>query len=301
MLDRLRTIAQECHEVDGVDPLDEAIWRALRDFAGSEGSGGSGGSFEVDSHRLEVAATEQGFTVLLDDALTLAVRPESRRQGYAAALLRNVLDTEPEPGLLSAWSHGDHPGAVALAAQYGFDRVRDLWVMRRATSLQVPAYEVPAGVTVRGYRDGDHDELLRVNAAAFAAHPEQGAMDAADLASRMAEPWWEPADLLVAVDDRAADGTEGGMLGFHWTKVHSPVLGEIYVLGIAPQGQGRGLGRLLSLAGLRHLADRGVDEVHLYVESDNAAAVGLYDRVGFTHAAADTHVMYHRAGSGRRV
>jgi mycothiol synthase len=114
-------------------------------------------------------------------------------------------------------------------------------------------------------------------------------MDAADLAARMAEKWYDTDDLLVA-----ADGA-GRMLGFHWTKVHSATSGEVYVLGVAPEGQGRGLGKALALAGLRHLAGRGVDEVHLYVESDNGPAVALYAGLGFTHAAADTHVMYARA------
>ena len=41
-------------------------------------------------------------------------------------------------------------------------------------------------------------------------------------------------------------------------------------------------------------AERGVDEVHLYVESDNAPAVALYAGLGFTHADVDTHVMYAR-------
>ena len=119
-------------------------------------------------------------------------------------------------------------------------------------------------------------------------------MDSADLAARMAEPWFDPDDLLVASDDA------GTMLGFHWTKVHSAPLGEIYVLGVAPEGQRRGLGKLLSIAGLHHLAQRGVDEVHLYVESDNAPAVALYSGIGFTHADADTHVMYarHRDADG---
>ena len=165
--------------------------------------------------------------------------------------------------------------------------MRDLWVMRRS-ARPAPRAQVPDGVTIRGYRETDRDDLLRVNAAAFDHHPEQGAMDAADLAARMAEPWFDPDDLLVATDDA------GAMLGFHWTKVHSASIGEIYVLGIAPEGQGRGLGKLLSLAGLHHLAERGVDEVHLYVESDNTPAVALYSRIGFTHADADTHVMYAR-------
>ena len=112
-------------------------------------------------------------------------------------------------------------------------------------------------------------------------------MDAANLAERMAQPWFDPEGLLVATDgDR--------LLGFHWTKQHSPELGEVYVVAIAPEAQGRGLGGVLTLAGLHHLADRGVSEVLLYVESDNRPAIAVYRRLGFGHEARDTHVMYRR-------
>ena len=51
----------------------------------------------------------------------------------------------------------------------------------------------------------------------------------------------------------------------------SPAFGEVYVVGIAPDAQGGGLGRHLTLTGLHHLAERGLGEVILYVEADNAA------------------------------
>jgi mycothiol synthase len=51
---------------------------------------------------------------------------------------------------------------------------------------------------------------------------------------------------------------------------------------------------VLTIAGLHHLAARGVSEVLLYVESDNAPARRLYEALGFRHAAADTHVQYQR-------
>ncbi|WP_028644629.1 mycothiol synthase [Nocardioides sp. URHA0020] len=266
MLDSITAIASAAEAEDGAAPLDEATWRALR-------------------HRPETVRTwesEDGFALLIDDQLSLVVRPESRGRGVATALLAEV-----PTGAVSAWSHGDHPAAAALARSHGFERVRALWVMRRPTSQPLAEPVVPPGLTVQGYTPEWADEVLRVNAAAFAHHPEQGAMDAAELAERMAEPWYDPAGLLLAIEgDR--------LLGFHWTKQHSPDLGEVYVVGIDPSAQGRGLGKLLTLAGLHHLAALGVAEVLLYVESDNAPAVAVYSGLGFTHADADTHVMYHR-------
>ncbi|MFT4081640.1 MAG: mycothiol synthase, partial [Nocardioides sp.] len=188
----------------------------------------------------------------------------------------------------TAWSHGDHPGATALAATHGWRRARELWVMRRPATGLPPLPPAPDGVAVRGLGDGDATELLRVNAAAFSSHPEQGDLDADGLAERMAESWFDPAGLITAWDG------DGRLLGFHWTKRHSPGLGEVYVVGIDPAAQGRGLGSWLTLAGLHHLADAGVEEIHLYVEADNDPAVHVYSRLGFAHAPADTHVQYAR-------
>jgi mycothiol synthase len=140
---------------------------------------------------------------------------------------------------------------------------------------------------VRGYRDADRDEVLRVNAAAFAHHPEQGSLDVEGLAARMAEAWFDPDGLLVA-------DAGGELRGFHWTKQHGPDLGEVYVVAIDPRAQGQGLGKVLTLAGLQHLHGLGVGEVLLYVESDNTPAVHVYEGLGFTHAEKDTHAQYRR-------
>ena len=94
------------------------------------------------------------------------------------------------------------------------------------------------------------------------------------LRALMAEPWFAPWDFLLA--DR-----DGELLGFHWTKVHSADLGEVYVLGISPKAQGLGLGNALLIRGLRHLAERGCTDVLLYVDGDNTGARRLYERAGF--------------------
>jgi mycothiol synthase len=66
----------------------------------------------------------------------------------------------------------------------------------------------------------------------------------------------------------------------------------VYVLGVDPGGHRGGLGTALTVAGLRHLAGRGLHTVLLYVDESNAGAVSLYRRLGFTTYATD--VMYAR-------
>lgn len=226
---------------------------------------------------------EGGFALLQHGAdhssLDLAVAPAERRHGIGRALLDRALAAGPQR--LTAWSHDDHPGAAALAKATGFNRVRELAVMRRPLTAGDSGRRPDP--RIRAFRDSDIGELLRVNAAAFAWHPEQGSMDATGLAERMALPWFDPEGLLVAT---AGDR----LLGFHWTKVHANGEGEVYVIAVDPSSQGSGIGLALTDAGLAHLAQRHCKAVHLYVEATNEPAVALYRRLGF--GTDHTHVQY---------
>lgn len=286
---QIEEIRQACLVTDGADPLDEATSLRIK-YAG------------LGEHdRLLLSGAEAFLLALADDRigaveLTLAVRPEARGQGRAGTLIGAYL-IDHGTRTASAWSHGDHPAAARLARRWGFDIVRELWVLRRPFDGPVAAPPPPPGITVRSYEPADAAALLETNAAAFAAHPEQGSMDAANLAQRMAEDWFDPAGLLVALDE------DGAILGFHWTKLDPAATsadgnpaGEVYVIAVAPRAHGRGLGRLLLQAGLHRLTAQGAREVLLYVESDNTAALGLYAALGFTHADRDTHARYQRSG-----
>jgi mycothiol synthase len=259
-------VVEACAVTDGTEPIDEAARMSL----GHQGLVGN-----------TLWLSESGFALLRGHDLDVAVAPETRGRGDGRALVEAAV-TEAS-GELTAWSHADHPAAATLARRFDFTATRALWVMtREAGSIEVPEVQ---GVTIRGYRDSDADEVIRVNATAFAHHPEQGSMDAANLAERMSEPWFDPAGLLVA-------DSGDGLLAFHWTKQHSPDLGEVYVVAVDPAAQGRGLGKAVTAAGIAHLAARGVRRILLYVESDNQPAIATYSRLGFEHTS--THVQYAR-------
>ncbi|MFE3998761.1 mycothiol synthase [Nocardioides sp. YIM B13467] len=267
-VDQVLAIAKATEAYDGVAPLDEATLLTLR-------------------NRPEDAAIwgdVRGFGLMIGTELSLVVLTQHRGVGLGRQLLLRAPSLTPGT---TAWSHGDNPAAARLAATQGWERTRELWVMRRPVSGLPPAPETPDGILVRGFEPGDEAELLRVNAAAFAHHPEQGSLDEAGLRERMAESWFDPSGLVTAWEGDK-------LLAFHWTKRHSETKGEVYVVGVDPAAQGRGLGKLVTLLGLNHLAAVGVERIHLYVEGDNTPAVRLYEGLGFTRAAADTHVQYTR-------
>lgn len=215
-------------------------------------------------------------------ASQLVVSPDHRREGVGTQLLQRLIMESTSP--LRIWAMGDSAAAQALAATAGMDRLRELLIMGRGLDDELPEPAVPSGVQIRAFVPGqDEREWLRVNAAAFANHPEQALIDLADLKDRMAEPWFNPDGFFVAT-------RQGDMIGFHWTKQHQDQLGEVYVLGVAPWMSGQGLGKALLLTGLRWLQQQGCSRVMLYVEADHRAAIELYLTYGFTTASRD--VMY---------
>lgn len=274
---------------DGVPPLNEAGVLALK----HPHRGG------VQHLVAAVGGDAVGYAQLASDGTgQLVVAPAHRRRGVGRRLVAALLEGAARQGQeLRVWALGNTPAAAGLAARTGLVAARVLLVMRRPLA-DLPAPVVPAGVVVTTFRPGsDEDAWLHVNARAFAHHPEQGAIDHEDLAERMAEPWFDAAGFFLA---RSADDDRPGapVLGFHWTKQHDalgePGLGEVYVLGVDPDAQGRGLAKALLLTGLAHLRDAGDETVELYVEADQVGPVGLYTAYGFTEHSRD--VMY--AGPG---
>jgi mycothiol synthase len=268
---------------DGVRPLSEEAELRLQH--------GAPGGHDVVVRSSDGALA--GYARVDDGSAELVVHPQCRRQGNGAALLDRVLDLAGDRPL-SIWAHGDLPGSAELLAPRGFSRARVLLQMRRdlAGIDADPRPSLPDDVTVRPFRPGrDEAAWLAVNARAFAAHPEQGRMTAEDLRLRQEEPWFDADGFLLAWRGVPDDG--GDLLGFHWTKVHPAgdagpeAVGEVYVLGVDPDAQGLRLGRALTDLGLAHLRNRGLGQVLLYVEEDNAPAVRLYEGRGFTRFSVD--------------
>ncbi|MET0741206.1 MAG: mycothiol synthase [Candidatus Nanopelagicales bacterium] len=300
-VEQVEALVRRATEADGVRPLSEHVSLHLR----------HGGDEEVRNVLVRVDGRLAAYghldvTDLVEGASAeLVVEPTMRRRGIGSLLVTTLLAASN--GRLRLWAHGEHPAAAVMAKSLGFRQVRSLWQMRRSLYAPLPPPQWPAGVTVRTFEVGhDEDAWVDLNARAFDGHPEQGKWTRTDLERRLAEPWFGADGFFLAERDQR-------LVGFHWTKVHGghdhaqhgdvddkkahaeqmhghEPIGEVYVVGVDPAEQGRGLGKALTLEGLAHLRALGLPEVMLYVDADNAAAIRVYSDLGFTHW--DTDVMF---------
>jgi mycothiol synthase len=299
-LEALRTLANTATRVDAHPPFNDQTWAALR--AGDHGVRGvlvpsgdalAAAAVVTDLNDTDVPDGAAGPGVLVE----FVVHPIARQRGLGSELAQWALDAAPEGAVVQAWSHGGHPAAARLASEHGLESVRELWVMTvdPDTVESLPEPSLPRSVSLDRFVVGrDEDAWLKVNAAAFDFHPEQGKMMLSDLRAREAEDWFDPGGFFLAHKD------DGELLGFHWTKLSraedgSVTEGEVYAVGIAPSAQGMGLGRALTIAGMKYLAAAGAPRIVLYVEADNEPAVNLYRSLGFTVASSD--VLYERPES----
>lgn len=201
--------------------------------------------------------------------------------GFDAALLERLLAEHTE---VDWWTRGDE---VCEDERGTVVRMLQLLAVR----LPVEAVAPPPGATLRTFEPtSDAAAWLEQNNAAFAHHPEQGAWHQRDLDDRLHEPWFDPSGfLLLELDGRLAASC--------WTKVHElhpDRFGEIYVVSVHPDFQGRALGRVMVTQGLHALAGKGVSDAVLFVDRSNEAAKALYDSLGFRLEREDRLVRFAR-------
>lgn len=256
--DAVRGLAATAEAADGVAPLNDDALLALE---------------RPDGGRHVLVRGDEGLIAygIVDrhGSAQLVVHPHHRGHGIGRRLRSDLGEAA------QYWSFGDLPAAHAWAARERRVASRELLIMQR--DLRAHPAQAPAprdDVAIRPFVDADLPSLLAVNAAAFAHHPEQGELDADHFAALAGTDWFRAEDILLAE-------VGGRVAGFHWTKRHGDGLGEVYVLGVHPDAEGKGLGRALLDAGLAHLGDVGCDRVVLYVDGADQRPVRLYQSARF--------------------
>jgi mycothiol synthase len=271
-------VSELLHDVtvaDGHRPLGEHKWLDLV-HGGRTGFAGFVARDRSSGPLIGYAQLSRGHNTW---GVEVVIRPDQRQPGSQVGT--NLLDAALAEvarlggGHIHLWVPKPTAETDAMAIGSGLGRGRDLFQMRRP--LPVEGDRTP--VATRSFVPGrDESAWLTVNNRAFASHPEQGDWNLDTLLEREAESWFDPDGFLLHErDERLAASC--------WTKIHrdeEPALGEIYVISVDPDFQGLGLGRALVLAGLDHLAGRGLRVGMLYVDAANETAVALYRALGFS-------------------
>jgi mycothiol synthase len=216
----------------------------------------------------------------------ILVRPDVRRQGIGTRLLRVVEGQDgglQQCNCLASWMAG-----IAFLEHHGFApaaRSRDMVRDAPAPDPVAP----PAGVRLRPYERRDDAAWIALTEEGYLGTPGYTPLTPADLARFRAD---ESSHLWMA--------EEGGrVVGLCHTFLWNGERPFVNSVVVASDVRGRGLGRALTIAGLRTLADAGHTRVELNVRADNAPAVRIYERLGFTTVEEVVTYRRRRPAAGR--
>lgn len=158
--------------------------------------------------------------------------------------------------------------------------------MRRPDLENLPPVRLPAGYTLRHYRAGDEAVWLELFRRVFADEPRSGvaAKTAQDLREEfLSAPEWKPERMWFAI---APGGQPAGM-AMAWVRMEAgqPVA-ILHWVGVLDAHRGKHLGEALALACLHQHKRDGWPDCWLTTEEFRAAAIKLYERLGFAVAYA---------------
>ncbi len=177
----------------------------------------------------------------------------------------------------------------------GYEIVRYGYSMVRPTLADPPSPDLPVGIEARPATPANAMQIARAMAEAFADHWGFPQYSDDDLAGMVAHPLWGQLDVWQVAWD--GDEVAGGVLGFINEEENSQLgraRGYTECIFTRRPWRGRGVATALIGRNLRLLAERGMTEAALSVDSQSqTGALALYERVGFERVRTD--LFYQRA------
>jgi ribosomal-protein-alanine acetyltransferase len=125
---------------------------------------------------------------------------------------------------------------------------------------------------IRAARVSDLDTLVAMEEAVF---------DYDRMSRRQYRHHLGSANAVVLVAQDGQDILGSGLVFFR----AGTQVARLYSLATAPQARGRGVGRRLLAALERKVRERGLTRLRLEVRTDNAGAIGLYEKAGYVRYA----------------
>ena len=222
--------------------------------------------------------------------LECMIHPQHRRNGVATALLREVSRHSEEAGSrkLQVCIPQTNLVARSLASRLGFQFIRHFHQMKLdLDTIRLPHPE-PSGYVIRSLGHAEADKLTFIQNRAFADSWGFNPNTPDEIAYRINLSSCSPENIRMAY-------LKNRPIGYCWTRIMigddsttGSAKGEIHMLGVDPDFRSKGIGRNVLLAGLADLKSRGATIIELTADSEDQAALGLYESVGFKfHSRAE--------------
>ena len=255
----------------------------------SENLGRPNYSPEKDMFVVEMSSEIIGFMNVTAElkigcvVLDCLVQPKHRSKGLAKQLLGYVTRRAKElkAKTVKVSIRQDNLIAKKVLTRLGFRPVREFPELR----LHLNKVRLP-DVTHHDYISrhlqlGEEGKLTRLQNRCFADHWGYNPNTTEEIAYALNLSHCSPEDVVFIYE-------RDKPIGYCWTEVNYETdvvnggkKGRIFMLGVDPDYQDKGIGKIALLAGLTLLKNRGVEVVELDVDSENKAARALYRSFGF--------------------
>jgi mycothiol synthase len=207
----------------------------------------------------------------------VAVHTEHRGRGlgtWLAGWAEDLAERRGSEGVRSIVADRDERAHELLRAR-GYRHVRSGYAMRKQLSTGEEPGPAPDGVAIRGYEDADEITLYELHQAAFAEHWGFRPSSLESFNAELHAEDWDPSLVSLAEVGEKAVG--------YVVPLVFRASGYVAILGVLDGWRGRGIGTTLLHRSFADLAERGVPEVRLHVDTQNVHnAVELYERAGMT-------------------
>jgi mycothiol synthase len=267
------------NEIDEVDGLGKATTVEQMD----ERLGQPGYHPEEDLFLAELDGPLVGYADMVRELeigrviLDGAVHPAHRGRGMGSRLLEIAIEHSRklraevvQIPIAQGIQAGEH-----FVRKRGFRLVRRHWQMS-FTEYRGWALHIPQGFELRHFVPGDEESLCALQNFAFAGSWGFRPNTVEEIHYLANTSWCQPEGILLISEGQRK-------VGYCWT-MDDPVekqKGYIRMMGVDPGYRGRGLGRVILVAGIEYLRKRGMTEIELLVDSRNHSAKRLYQSAGF--------------------
>ncbi len=221
------------------------------------------------------------------------VHPAYRHRGVGTRLLQTaevraaeMMNSKPEQKAehqLDIWCRSTQTADIALFEKSGFKTVRYFFGMQRDLNEPLPEPFIPAGLTIRTYREGDSAPLLAALNDAFQDHWGNDTFSNEIWEHELLNvPHFRPELFFMACEGDEIAGMTLCAVDPLYAKRVGRKEGHVNEVGVRRQWRKRGVASALITQGLHALKAAGMDTAILGVDADNpTGAVSLYERLGF--------------------